>query len=153
MKKKNSRYLLRSALIVALIVFLAVYIASDLQASPSGGMMPHDNLTLLKVLEACGIEPSQIQRVESWDSESQLSYPEIETFLASPVIAQIFSPSVKLGNYRGVHLLDIGLENREKLPQLMVFETPYEDWRVFVKIFRYQSEAGLCGTFELDRNG
>lgn len=153
MKKKNSRDLLSLTLMIALIGFLVVYIARDLQVSPENGLIPRDNLALADVLEDCGIEPSQIQRIESWDSESQLSYPEIETFLASPIIAQIFSPSVKLGNYRGVHLLDIGLENRENLPQLMVFETQYEDWRVFVKIFRYQSEAGYCGTFELDRNG
>lgn len=150
MKNKNPHDRTILLLMLCCILYLVVF---NVLFKPSLKPLSNANVSLADVLTYCGLDISAIRSVEDWDMASQLSIPELDELLTTPVIAQILSKDMNLGDYQRVQLLNIGLTEQHDWPQLMYFESKAPDWRVFIRVFRFQSEAGYCGTFELGRNG
>jgi hypothetical protein len=151
MKEKYPHTTLKGLLaIVALFLFTAFWLLAT--EKPQSSVRPTPD-TLGEVLELCGISLALITGIEEWDVSSEVSYPQMDALLNTPVIAEYFNPSnSEIGVYTRVQLLDTG-SNRETMPQIMYFETPDDDFRVFAKVYRGQHAEDYCGTFELGRNG
>jgi hypothetical protein len=151
MKEKHPHTTLKGLLaIVALFLFTAFWLVATEKPQSTAHSAPD---TLGEVLELCGISLALVQSVEEWDVSSEVSYPQMDRLFNTPVLAEYFNPSnSEIGAYTGVQLLDTG-GNRNTMPQIMYFETPDDDFHVFVKVYRDQHAEDYCGTFELGRNG